>query len=75
MIWVLHAGLPRPLVNERVTDLQGYHLGRLDLLDEQAGMGAEYDGRGHLSLAVSTVDNARQEGLERRGSRLWLVGR
>jgi hypothetical protein len=65
MIWVLDAGLPSPLVNERVTDLEGHHLGRLDLLDEQAGVGAEYDGRGHRSLAVSTVDNVRLVGVHR----------
>ncbi|GAB3461835.1 hypothetical protein AB1207_07205 [Kineococcus endophyticus] len=67
MIWTLDAGLPRPLVNERVVDEEGGHLGRVDLLDEEAGLAGEYDGRGHLALEVATVDNVRQEGLERHG--------
>lgn len=67
MLWVLDAGLPVPLVNHRVVDLDGHHLGRPDLLDEEAGLVGEFDGRGHQALDVSTVDHVRQEGLERHG--------
>ncbi len=67
MIWLLDAGLPAPLVNERVVDGEGNHLGRPDLLDEEAAVAAEFDGRRHLRLEVTTVDNVRQEGLERHG--------
>ncbi len=67
MLWLLDAGLPVPLVNHRVVDLDGHHLGRPDLLDEEAGVVGEFDGRGHLALDVSTVDHVRQEGLERHG--------
>ncbi|MEZ0165810.1 hypothetical protein AB2L27_13715 [Kineococcus sp. LSe6-4] len=67
MLWRFDAGLPVPLVNHRVVDLAGHHLGRPDLLDEEAGVVAEFDGRDHLALEVSTVDHVRQEGLERNG--------
>jgi hypothetical protein len=67
MIWTRDAGLPAPLVNELVVDGDGNALGHPDLLDEESGLVGEFDGRGHLDLEVSTVDNVRQEGLERNG--------
>lgn len=67
LIWTLDAGLPPPLVNERIVDLEGRHLGRGDLLDVTAGLVGEFDGRDHLDLRVATVDNVRQEGLESAG--------
>jgi hypothetical protein len=67
MLWVFDAGLPIPLVNHRLVDLAGRHLGTPDLLDEEAGLVGEFDGGDHLALEVSTVDHVRQEGLERHG--------
>jgi len=67
MLWIFDAGLPRPLVNRGVVDLDGHYLGAPDLLDEASGSAAEYDGRGHREISVATVDHVRQEGLERNG--------
>ncbi|WP_432564854.1 hypothetical protein [Kineococcus sp. SYSU DK003] len=64
-LWVEEAGLPDPLVDERVVDLDGHHLGTPDLLDGEAAVVAEFDGRDHLEQETTTVDNVRQEGLER----------
>lgn len=63
-VWVMEAGLPRPLVNVRVTDSWGRPLGDPDLLDLEAATAAEYDGSHHRELARHTHDNAREELLE-----------
>jgi hypothetical protein len=39
LIWVVDAGLPMPLVNQPVFDLDGALLGIADLLDPVAGLG------------------------------------
>jgi hypothetical protein len=67
LIWTLDARLPDPLVNERVVDLEGRHLGRPDLLCVKAGLASEFDGRDHLVLGTTTIDNVRQEELEDHG--------
>ncbi|PRY17897.1 hypothetical protein [Kineococcus rhizosphaerae] len=67
LVWTLDAGLPDPLVNHRVVDVEGRHLGRPDLLDEESGVVGEFDGSSHLGLATATVDHVRQEGLEAHG--------
>ena len=43
----LESGLPPPIVNPEVYDERGRFLGRVDLLDEESGYGAEYNGHWH----------------------------
>ena len=67
MVWMLTAGLPRPLCNPPVFDLDGTLLGFPDLLDPEAGAVGEFDGKGHRELAQHGADNARKECLEDHG--------
>ena len=67
MRWILTAGLPVPLVNRPLFGLDGRLLGIVDLLDEEAGTVAEYDGAEHRELVNHTADNAREEDLEAAG--------
>ncbi len=67
--WLLDAGLPEPLVNPPVFDLDGRLLGYPDLLDVEAGVVGEYDGLAHRSRAqhrrdVQREDRFRAVGLE-----------
>lgn len=69
LVWVIDAGLSRPLCNRPVFDLDGRHIGTPDLLDEEAGLVGEYDGRLHLAGAQRRRDRDRdhryrQVGLE-----------
>jgi hypothetical protein len=61
MIWVLEAGLPRPLVNPPVFDLRGLLLGYPDLLDAEAATVFEYDGDEHRRVVQHAQDNRREE--------------
>lgn len=67
MMWVLDAGLPPPLVNVRLMNVQGHLLGMPDLFDEAAGLVGEYDGRHHASAVQRSVDSQRQEAMEGAG--------
>ena len=49
LIWVLDAGLPRPVCNRALFSLTGELLGVPDLLDVEAGVVGEYDGADHLA--------------------------
>jgi hypothetical protein len=64
-VWVVEAGLPRPLVNPSVVAEDGVFVGKPDLLGLDAGLVAEYDGAQHRDLRQHTADNAREEGFER----------
>jgi hypothetical protein len=66
LLW-LAAGLPFPRVNVEVRDLRGRFLGRVDLLDEDAGLVGEYDGAGHRRPDRHAADNRREEALESAG--------
>ena len=61
LIWILDAGLPRPVCNRAVFSLTGELLGVPDLLDVEAGVVGEYDGADHLA------DNRRSRDLGREG--------
>ncbi|MGI8700907.1 MAG: hypothetical protein ACR2JU_06835 [Nocardioidaceae bacterium] len=67
MLWMLTAGLPRPLVNRPVFSLDGHLLGIPDLLEPESGTVGEYDGEDHRELESHTSDNAREEELEDHG--------
>jgi hypothetical protein len=61
MVWRLVAGLPEPLVNCPVYDLDGRLLGIPDLFDPVAGLVAEYDGAHHTLGDNPLRDLAREE--------------
>lgn len=61
LIWMLDAGLPRPLCNVPVFDATGRHIGTPDLLDPEAGVVGEYDGALHLGGAQRARDVRREE--------------
>ena len=64
MFYLVRAGLPRPLVNRPVFDLEENFLGRPDLLDPEAGLATEFDGKGHREREQHRSDNIREEKLE-----------
>lgn len=59
LVWVLDAGLPTPLCNRPVFDLDGRHIGTPDLLDIEAGLLVQYDGPDHLDPARAALDAAQ----------------
>jgi|GEM_PF-402865 len=59
-VWSVNAGLPRPLCNHPVFDLDGRHLGTPDLVDPEAGVVGEYDGGDHLTVARRRSDLRRE---------------
>lgn len=67
MVWMLVAMLPRPLVNPPVFGPAGEFLGIPDLLDPDAGVAAEFDGRDHQELEARTADDTRHERLQDHG--------
>ena len=73
MLWVLDAGLPRPLCNWPVLDLDGRLLGIVDLLDVEAGLVGEYDGADHAGARRRALDHARHETLERHRLRVVRI--
>jgi hypothetical protein len=67
LVWMLDAGLPRPLVNPPIFDLDGRLLGYPDVLDAEAATVVEYDGDDHRELEYHTDDNDREELFEDHG--------
>jgi hypothetical protein len=63
-VWVVEAGLPVPLVNPVIEDLDGHFVARVDLLDPEAATVGEYDGAHHRDLQQHTADNVREENVE-----------
>ena len=61
---MLRAGLPRPLVNQPVFDLEENFLGTPDLLDPESGLVLEFDGQDHRRRLQHRADNIREEKLE-----------
>jgi hypothetical protein len=67
LVWVVDAGLPRPLLNRSVYDLNGNFLARPDLLDPVAGVFGEYDGGHHHGYETRLKDVGRKDLLRRSG--------
>lgn len=65
--WRLGLGLPRPLCNHPVFDLDGRFIGTPDLLDVEAGVVGEYDGELHLEGSQRAVDINREAAFRRVG--------
>jgi hypothetical protein len=61
VFYIKVAGLPRPLVNVPVFDLDGRLLGIADLLDQDAGLVTEFDGSEHRDARRHRDDNDREE--------------
>jgi hypothetical protein len=59
-VWEHEAGLPRPLCNRPVFDLNGRHLGTPDLIDPVSGVASEYNGAVHLEGAQRSRDVRRE---------------
>lgn len=75
LLWVVEAGLPRPLVNPPVFSRDGQLLGYPDLLDGEAGTALEYDGDDHRDPRQHSDDNVREERFEEHGLLVCRVGR
>jgi very-short-patch-repair endonuclease len=73
LVWVLDAGLPRPLVNPPVFSRQGRFLGYVDLLDPEAGVVGEYDGADHRGAARHSKDVGREDRLRGAGLEVFRV--
>jgi hypothetical protein len=59
----LESGLPSPRVNPELYDLRGQFMGRIDLLDDESGYGAEYNGHWHEMWDRPEKDIRRLAGL------------
>lgn len=73
LCWRLDAGLPRPLCNVPVFDRWGNHIGTPDLLDPEAGVVGEYDGRLHLEGTQRRRDREREAAFRRAGLEYFTV--
>jgi len=60
-IWSREAGLPCPVANRPVFDLDGRHVATPDLIDPSAGVVGEYDSELHLDSVRRRRDLERQE--------------
>ena len=73
MIWMVDAGLPRPLCNMPIFDRHGRHIGTPDLLDPVAGVVGEYDGALHLAGEQRARDVRRAEEFRRVGLEVFTM--
>lgn len=71
LVWVLDAGLPRPLCNVTVFDLRGKFVARPDLLDPVRGVVGEYDGENHQDTRRRRKDIDREARLRNVGLELF----
>ncbi|WP_228387606.1 hypothetical protein [Nocardioides sp. dk884] len=67
LVWTDAGGMPRPLCNRPVFDLDGRHLGTPDLIDAELGVVGEYDGKDHFSSARRARDLTREERFRTHG--------
>lgn len=72
-VWESDARLPRPLVNPWLFSAAGEFLGRPDLLDAEAGVVGEYDGKHHLDLGQRRKDLDREGRFRRHGLEYFTV--
>jgi hypothetical protein len=73
IVWVKHAGLPYPLVNQPVFDLAGNLLGYPDIFEEEAGVVGEYDGEVHKDRERHRKDVAREQRYRDHGLEYFTV--
>lgn len=68
--WEHETGLPRPLSNRPVFDLNGHHLGTPDLLDPVHGIAGEYNGTVHLEGRPALARRASRGDVSARRARV-----
>ena len=73
LCWVIDAGLPEPVCNREVFDLDGNLIGVPDLFDPVAGLVGEYDGADHKDRARHRRDVAREERFRDHGLEYFEV--
>ena len=73
--WVLDAGLPPPLCNRPLFDLDGNLIGIPDLLDPVAGVVGEYDGAHHKDGEQHRADVAREQRFRNHGLEYFQIVR
>jgi hypothetical protein len=73
LVWVLDAGLPRPLANRPVFDLHENLVGIADLLDPVAGVVGEYDGAAHRAARRHRRDVRREDLFRRVGLEYFKI--
>lgn len=73
LVWTNVAGLPRPLMNQPVFDLDGRHVGTPDLLDPVAGVAGQYDSALHLDRDSRARDARRDDTLRGVGLECFAV--
>ena len=73
--WVLDAGLPPPLCNRTLFDLDGNLIGIPDLFDPVAGVVGEYDGADHKDGEQHRRDVAREQRFRDHGLEYFAIVR
>lgn len=73
LVWILDAGLPRPVCNAPVFDLEGHLLAIADLLDVEAECVGEYQGADHKDGEHHRRDVAREQRLRDAGLECFEV--
>ena len=73
LVWMLDAGLPRPVCNRIVYGLDGTVLGKPDLLDPDLGVVGEYNGEEHRKRSRMRRDVEREEAFRRAGLESFAV--
>jgi hypothetical protein len=73
LVWVLDAGLPVPMLNCPLYDLDGRLLGVPDLFDPVAGVVGEYDGGDHRRPDRHRSDVARLQRFRDHGLECFVV--
>jgi hypothetical protein len=73
LVWMWDAGLPQPLCNVPIFDLEGRLIAIVDLLDVEAGCVGEYQGADHQDGDRHRSDVAREQGLRDHGLECFEV--
>jgi hypothetical protein len=73
LVWRLDAGLPMPVLNREVYDLDGNLIGIPDLLDVEAGLVGEYQGEDHKDGQRHREDVEREERFRDHGLEFFEV--
>lgn len=73
LAWMWDAGLPRPLCNAPIFDLEGRLIAIADLLDVAAGCVGEYQGADHKEGEKHRTDVAREQRLRDHGLECFEV--
>jgi hypothetical protein len=71
--WV-ETGLGRPLANRVILDERGRFVARTDLVDDDAGVAGEFNGRWHRAGLQPWSDETRLRGLRRTGLEVAVTG-